>query len=82
MDLEGFLGFDQNSSPFIEISENFLNIKLKYLEGSATPLFIVEVLAFQVVEVNCIRLEGLLLAKLNLLCLEMLIGFGFFLVFN
>ena len=59
-------------------------LKVKFLEGSATPLFVVEVLVFQVIEVNCVRLGVLLLAKLNLLCLEMLIkaGCDLFLVFN
>jgi len=50
-------------------------------EGSATPLFVVEVLVFQVTEVNHVRLGVLLLVKLNLLCLEMLVV-TFFLVFN
>jgi len=36
----------------------------------------VEVLVLQVIEVNCVRLGVLLLAKLNLLCLEMLIKAG------
>ena len=40
------------------------------------PFFVVEVLVFQVIEVNCVRLGVLLLAKLNLLCLEMLIKAG------
>ena len=53
-------------------------IKLKFLEGRATPLFVVKVLVFQVIEVNCVRLEVLLLAKLNLLCLEMLVETFFF----
>ena len=50
-------------------------LKLKFLEGSATPgpFFVVEVLVFQVIQVNCVRLRVLLLAKLNLLCLEMLV---------
>ena len=51
-------------------------LKLKFLKGSATPLFVVEVLVFQVIEGNCVRLGVLLLAKLNLLCLEMLIKAG------
>ena len=36
--------------------------------------FVVEVLVFQVIEVICVRLGVLLLAKLNLLCLEMLVA--------
>ena len=52
-------------------------MRLKFLEGSATPLFVVEVLVFQVIEVNCVRLGVLLLAKLNLLCLEMLVAVFF-----
>ena len=55
-------------------------LKLKFLKGSASPFFVVEVLVFQVIEVNCVRLGVLLLAKLNLLCLEMLVAI--FLVFN
>ena len=54
--------------PLEDLMEDAL--KLKLLEGSATPFFIVK---FQVIEVNCVRLGVLLLAKLNLLCLEMLI---------
>ena len=46
------------------------------------PPFIVEVLVFQVIEVNCVRLGVLLLAKLNLLCLEMLIKAGCDLFFS
>ena len=52
-------------------------LKLKFLEadeGSATPFFVIEVLVFQVIEVNCVRLGVLLLAKLNLLCLKMLVA--------
>ena len=48
-------------------------LKLKFLERSAMPFFVVEVLVFQVIQVNCVRLE---LAKSNLLCLEMLITAG------
>ena len=51
-------------------------LKLKFLEGSVMPFFVVKVLVFQVIEVNCVRLGVLLLAKLNLLCLEMLIKAG------
>ena len=51
-------------------------LKLKFLKGSATPLFVVEVLVFQVIEGNCVKLGVLLLAKLSLLCLEMLIKAG------
>jgi len=44
-------------------------LELKFLEGSAMPLFVVEVLVFQarfqVIEGNCVRLGVLLLAKLN-----------------
>jgi len=52
--------------------------------GSATPLFVVEVLVFrvQVIESNCVRLGALLLANLNLLCLEMLIKAGCDLFFS
>ena len=60
-------------------------LKLKFLEGSATPLFRSQVyLVFQVIEVNCVRLGVLLLAKLNLLCLGMLIegDCDLFFVFN
>jgi len=50
--------------------------KLKFLKGSATPFFVVEIQVFQVIEVNCVRLGVLLLVKLNLLCLEILIKAG------
>ena len=52
-------------------------LKFKFLKGNATPLF--RVLVFKVIEVNCVRLGVLLLAKLNLLCLEMLVAALFFL---
>ena len=42
------------------------------------PFLVVEVLVFQVIQVNCVRLGVLLLAKLNLLCLEMLVATFFF----
>ena len=83
-DLEGFpFEITDYRKPLEDLMEDAL--KLKFLEGSATPLFVVEVLVFQVIEVNCVRLRVLLLAKLSLLCLEMLIKAGcnlFFLVFN
>ena len=47
-------------------------LKLNFLKVVPHPFFVVEVLVFQVIEVNCVRLGVLLLAKLNLLCLEML----------
>ena len=52
---------------------------LKFLERVVPrPLFIVELLVFQVMEVNCVRLGVLLLAKLNFLCLEMFVTPFFF----
>jgi len=33
---------------------------LKFLEGCASPFFVVEVLVFQVIEINCVRLRVLL----------------------
>ena len=47
-------------------------MKLKILKVVPRPFFVVKVLVFQVTEVNCVRLGMLLLAKLSLLCLEML----------
>jgi len=75
-DLEGASG----SKPPLRSPEDLMEdvLKLKFLEGSATPLFVVEVLVFQVIEGNCVRLGVLLLAKLNLLCLEMSIKSFFF----
>ena len=46
-------------------------LKLNFLKVVPRPFFVVEVPVFQVIEVNCVRLGVLLLAKLNLLCLEM-----------
>ena len=48
-------------------------MKLKFLKVVPCPFFVVKVLVFQVTEVNCVRLGMLLLAKLNLQCLEMLV---------
>jgi len=46
-------------------------LKLNFLKVVPRPFFVVELLVLQVIEVNCVRLGVLLLAKLNLLCLEM-----------
>ena len=56
-------------------------LKLNFLKIVPRPFFVVEVLVFRVTEVNCVRLGVLLLAKLNFLCLEMLVV-TFFLIFN
>ena len=45
-------------------------------ENCVAPPFIVELLVFQVIEIKCVRLGVLLVAKFNLLCLEMLIRTG------
>ena len=49
-------------------------VKINFSKVAPCPFFVVKVLVFQVIDVNCVRLAGLLLAKLNLLCLEMLVG--------
>ena len=72
VDLEGFLV----ETPF-EVSKS----SERFNEGSKVvprPFFVVEVLVFQVIEVNCVRLGVLLLAKLNLLCLEIKAGCDLF----
>jgi len=47
-------------------------LKLRFLEGSAMPLFVVELQVFQVIQAECVKLGVLLLAKFNWLCFEML----------
>ena len=66
-DLEGFLGFWPKSPlRFQETSWRFNELKLNFLKVVPCPFFVVEVLVFQVIEVNCVRLGVLLLpAKLN-----------------
>ena len=41
-------------------------LKLNFLKGDATPLFIVELQVFQVIQVQCLRLGVLLEAKSRL----------------
>jgi len=53
-------------------------LKLKFLEGSATPLFHSLGTSLPGHTGYCVRLGVLLLAKLNLLCLEMLVVTFFF----
>jgi len=53
-------------------------LKFNFSKEVPRPFFVVEVL---VIEVNCVRLGMLLLAKMNLLCVEMLVA-TFFLVFH
>jgi len=56
-------------------------LKLNFSKVVPRPFFVVEVLVFQVIQVNCVRLGVLLLAKLNLLCLEMLAATFFLFLF-
>ena len=55
-------------------------MKFKFLEGSATPLFHIRgtSLPARSKRLNCVWLGVLLLAKLNLLCLKMLVVMPFF----
>jgi len=69
------------SKPPLRFQETFLRfngrcIEINFSKVVPRPFFVVEVLVFRVIEVNCVRLGVLLLAKFNLLCLEMLIKAG------
>ena len=73
-DLEGFLGFRPNPPlRFQEASRNVQDaLKLKYLEGGATPLFHSWGIIVPGKWAQCVRVGVLLLTKFYLLCSEVL----------